>query len=232
MEIFRTPQRMVPVRVLLEDGQKLEGGFYVPATGPDGNPGRLLDRLNDASEEFLPLAGRYETLLNKACIVTVEPQPPKKLASIPVNAIRFKLFNLACPAMSRPLIPISERHHAAEFHNPWRKAQHLTVVWRAAQINTIMDLSRHPLERWLLHQRHLFAQGQNVLVPIALSRKPGEGDLECGVAPAPRQPSGIMHDPQAAQRLDEVQFARVEVAEFFVTRQQCRELRRLLFLVA
>lgn len=72
MEIFRTPQRMVAVRVLLEDGQKLEGGFYVPATGPDGNPGRLLDRLNDASEEFLPLAGRYETLLNKSCIVTVE----------------------------------------------------------------------------------------------------------------------------------------------------------------
>ncbi|MFQ5756220.1 MAG: hypothetical protein ACE5H7_09005 [Acidiferrobacterales bacterium] len=72
MEIFRTPQRMVPVRVLLADGQKLEGGFYAPATGLDGNPGRLLDRLNDASEEFLPLAGRYETLLNKSWIVTVE----------------------------------------------------------------------------------------------------------------------------------------------------------------
>ncbi len=71
MEIYRTPQRMVPVRVLLEDGRRLQGGFYVPATGLDGNPGRLLDRLNDASEKFLPLAGKHETLLNKAWIVAV-----------------------------------------------------------------------------------------------------------------------------------------------------------------
>lgn len=72
MEIFRTPQRMVPVRVLLEDGRALEGGLYAPVTGPDGNPGRLLDRLNDDTEEFLPLAGRYETLLNKSWILTVQ----------------------------------------------------------------------------------------------------------------------------------------------------------------
>ncbi|GMQ90501.1 MAG: hypothetical protein BMS9Abin10_0887 [Gammaproteobacteria bacterium] len=72
MEIFRTPQRMVSVRVLLEDSRRLQGDFYVPATGLDGNHGRLLDRLNDASEKLLPLAGKHETLLNKACIVAVE----------------------------------------------------------------------------------------------------------------------------------------------------------------
>lgn len=63
---------MVPVRVLLEDGRTLDGGFYVPAITADGRPGRLLDRLNDDTEHFLELAGRYETLLNKQRIVTVQ----------------------------------------------------------------------------------------------------------------------------------------------------------------
>lgn len=72
MKAFRTPRRVVPVRVLLEDGRKWEGGLYAPAAGPDGNPGRLIDRLNDDAEEFLPLAGRYQTLLNKSRIVTIE----------------------------------------------------------------------------------------------------------------------------------------------------------------
>jgi hypothetical protein len=72
VKTLRTPQRMVPVRVLLDDGRTLDGGFYVPAMGPDGKPGRLVDRLNDDSEEFLPLAGRYETLLNKSWIVITQ----------------------------------------------------------------------------------------------------------------------------------------------------------------
>lgn len=72
MDMLRIPQRMVPVRVLLADSQTVEGGLYVPAIGPDGRPGRLLDRLNDDAEEFVPLAGRYETLLSKSAIVCVQ----------------------------------------------------------------------------------------------------------------------------------------------------------------
>ncbi|MFQ6023303.1 MAG: hypothetical protein ACE5NW_11325 [Acidiferrobacterales bacterium] len=72
MKALRTPQRVVPVRVLLEDGRTVEGGFYAPAAGPDGGPGRLLDRLNDGLEEFVPLAGRYETLISKAWMVTIQ----------------------------------------------------------------------------------------------------------------------------------------------------------------
>ena len=63
---------MVAVRVTLENGRTVEGGLYVPAIGPDGQPGRLLDRLNDEAEQFLPLAGRHETLLNKSAIVSVQ----------------------------------------------------------------------------------------------------------------------------------------------------------------
>jgi hypothetical protein len=72
VKTLRTPQRMVAVRVILENGRAVEGGLYVPAIGPDGQPGRLLDRLNDDTERFLPLAGRYETLLNKSAIVSVQ----------------------------------------------------------------------------------------------------------------------------------------------------------------
>jgi hypothetical protein len=72
MDTLRIPQRMVPVRVLLANSQIVEGGLYVPAIGPDGRPGRLLDRLNDGAEEFVPLAGRYETLLSKSSIVYVQ----------------------------------------------------------------------------------------------------------------------------------------------------------------
>ena len=60
------------MRVLLDNGRKLEGGFYASGARTDGTPGRLIDRLNDDTEEFLPLAGRYETLLNRACIISVE----------------------------------------------------------------------------------------------------------------------------------------------------------------
>ena len=72
MDTLRTPQRMVAVRVLLDDGRTVDGGLYVAAIGPDGRPGRLLDRLNDDEERFLPLAGRYETLLNKSAIVSIQ----------------------------------------------------------------------------------------------------------------------------------------------------------------
>lgn len=72
MKMFRTPRRVVPVRVLLDDGRQLDGGLYAPGARADGTPGRLVDRLNDDTEEFLPLAGRYETLLNKACIISIE----------------------------------------------------------------------------------------------------------------------------------------------------------------
>ena len=72
MDTLRIPQRMVPVRVLLTDSQAVEGGLYVPAIGPNGRPGRLLNRLNNDAEQCVSLAGRYETLLSKSSIVHVQ----------------------------------------------------------------------------------------------------------------------------------------------------------------
>jgi hypothetical protein len=86
MKMFRTPRRVVPVRVLLDDGRKLEGGLYAPGARADGTPGRLVDRLNDDTEEFLPIA-RYETLLNKACIISVELAAGEEQAEGIENAV-------------------------------------------------------------------------------------------------------------------------------------------------
>jgi len=76
MELFRVPSREIEARVLMEGGAELDGRFYVPASGSDGSPGRLIDRLNDEAETFLPLAeARGSYLLNKSRIVIVQPAP-------------------------------------------------------------------------------------------------------------------------------------------------------------
>lgn len=73
MEQFKVPKREAHVRILLDDGRILEGEVFASLVGPDGRPGRVLDRLNDAGEEFLAMRTDAERfLLNKSGIVTVE----------------------------------------------------------------------------------------------------------------------------------------------------------------
>ncbi len=73
MEEFRVPQRQVEVSVHLLDGQNLDGLMFVPALGPDGEPGRLIDRLNLAAEDFLPLQEKDSSthLIQEHRILTV-----------------------------------------------------------------------------------------------------------------------------------------------------------------
>lgn len=56
MDVFRVPSRTIEGLVALEDGRELQGRLYVPVSGPDGRPARVLDRLNDDGERFIPLA--------------------------------------------------------------------------------------------------------------------------------------------------------------------------------
>jgi hypothetical protein len=73
MDRFRVPRREQPVRFVLDDGRTVDAEMFAAVTGPDGLPGRVLDRLNDASEEFLPVrAGSDRFLLAKSGIVAVE----------------------------------------------------------------------------------------------------------------------------------------------------------------
>jgi len=72
MKELRVPQRTVPVHVRLQDGEECEGVLYTALSGPDGGPARLIDRLNDPAERFLPFAaGDRRELLHKARIVWV-----------------------------------------------------------------------------------------------------------------------------------------------------------------
>ncbi len=69
---FAVPQREVEVEVLLQDGRKLRGEVYVPETGAYGEPGHLIDRLNQESEDFLALkVGRDTHLVHETRILTV-----------------------------------------------------------------------------------------------------------------------------------------------------------------
>ncbi len=69
---FTVPQREVKVRILLQDGRDLTGVVYVPETGPYGEPGHLIDRLNQESEDFLVLReGRNSHLIRETRIVSV-----------------------------------------------------------------------------------------------------------------------------------------------------------------
>jgi hypothetical protein len=76
MEVFRVPQREIPVTVRLIDGSSHEGRLFAPAAGPDGAPGRLIDRLNDDDEHFIPLAapgGGF--LISKSALVAIHLGP-------------------------------------------------------------------------------------------------------------------------------------------------------------
>ena len=67
-----------------------------------------------------------------------------------------------------------------------------------------------------------------MIFPVAMRVEPGKSLLEGGVVPAAGKPGRIMHDAQAAQRLDEMQLAGIEVAESSVPLEQGIELWNLL----
>ena len=73
MKAFQVPQQEIQVRVTLRAGGEVDGGFFFfAACGPGGAPGRLVDRLNDPAETFLPLSdGAGGKLLHKDQILTV-----------------------------------------------------------------------------------------------------------------------------------------------------------------
>ena len=72
MQELRVPQRKVEVRVLLHGGEERSGVLYTALSNPEGRPGRLVDRLDDDAEAFLPFArdGRRE-LLHKSWVVWI-----------------------------------------------------------------------------------------------------------------------------------------------------------------
>ncbi|ANM29083.1 hypothetical protein ABI59_04940 [Acidobacteria bacterium Mor1] len=84
MEILRIPQRVVSVGIMLEDGHTLEGEMYVPEVGPDGLAGRVIDRLNDPNERYIPVAAAGNvSLVNKFRIASVRVAGHNEVAGLP-----------------------------------------------------------------------------------------------------------------------------------------------------
>ena len=55
MEAYAVPQREVKVQVQLLDGRELVGTMYAPIADAEGQPGHLIERLNDESIQFVAL---------------------------------------------------------------------------------------------------------------------------------------------------------------------------------
>ena len=73
MKKFQVPQRQVRAAVRLHGGAERRGYLYTATSGPGGGPGRLSDRLNDASERFLAMSDEQRgCLLSKNHIVEIE----------------------------------------------------------------------------------------------------------------------------------------------------------------
>ena len=71
MEEFKVPLREIRVHIRLREGEEIDGTLHALSIGPDGKPGRLIDRLNDA-DAFVPWTqGDKLDLLNKTGIVWV-----------------------------------------------------------------------------------------------------------------------------------------------------------------
>lgn len=71
-ESLVVPKRRAPVEVQLTNGDTFQGGFYYNVQRADGSPGRVIDRLIDPGEKYIPLATENEhVLINKSCIIVV-----------------------------------------------------------------------------------------------------------------------------------------------------------------
>ena len=84
MDELRVPRRRIPARIVLDDGRTIEGDLFTAPVGHDGGPERLLDHLNDPSEEFVPVAaGSDRFVLNKSGIILLHIAGGPDEAGIP-----------------------------------------------------------------------------------------------------------------------------------------------------
>ena len=96
------PQREVSVRLHLLDGRDLEGVTYVHAIGPDGGPGKLIERLNNASEEFREIVEELPTLrivIEHLAFVGRDATPPYGTFKKALDLARFPNVYMKVPGL-------------------------------------------------------------------------------------------------------------------------------------
>jgi hypothetical protein len=94
MEELRVPRAEIEARILLEDGYEIAGRVFIPEVGPSG-AARLVDRLSDPLEPFLPVSTPHGPLLvNILRILTVRVQDDPSdddVSSLTVERIHLRL---------------------------------------------------------------------------------------------------------------------------------------------
>ena len=124
MDTFRVPRRQVEATVLLEGGLELDGKLFTPELGPNGEPGRLQDRLNDPTKDFLPLStARGPLLLNTGWIVSVrlaageEPEESGEPGGHEAMAVHLRLAGGSTVMGKLPFSMPPERSRLLDFLN-------------------------------------------------------------------------------------------------------------------
>ena len=86
---YQVPRREVAATVVLDDGRTLECTLFTAVSSPEGGPQLVIDRLNDSSEEFVPVAGGDDRfLVSKPGIVTVQITQRDELQAMESDAGR------------------------------------------------------------------------------------------------------------------------------------------------
>lgn len=137
MDLYRIPRAEISVRLLLDDGRTIEGDLYVPSSG-DSNLERILARLNDPHEEFVPLAvGNDRFLLNKTGILSAEigsPAPGPEAPGARVLVARLSLLGgLAIVGKLRIEMP-PERSRVLDYMNA---APRFLPVWGDEKVTVV-----------------------------------------------------------------------------------------------
>jgi hypothetical protein len=86
---YQVPRREVGATVVLDDGRTLECKLFTAVASPEGGPQRVLERLNDSDEEFVPVACDDDRfLVSKPGIVTVQISDSDELTAMETDAGR------------------------------------------------------------------------------------------------------------------------------------------------
>lgn len=86
---YQVPRREVGATVVLDDGRRLECQLFTAVSSPEGGPQRVLERLNDSQEEFVPVScGDDRFLVSKPGIVTVQITQQDELDAMESDAGR------------------------------------------------------------------------------------------------------------------------------------------------
>jgi hypothetical protein len=86
---YQVPRREVGATVFLDDGRTLECTLFTAVSSPEGGPQRVLERLNDSGEEFVPVScGDDRFLVSKTGIVTVRITERDELDAMETDAGR------------------------------------------------------------------------------------------------------------------------------------------------